>query len=262
MRALTLIILMFCLTGPVQAGTFDHEHRTWSSLLDKHVTWVNQGVASQVDYRGFVQDQAALDGYLHTLSSVSRQQFDSWSRDQRLAFLINAYNAFTVKLVTSHYPLESIKEIGGLFGSPWKQAFIPLFEQTLSLDQIEHSLIREPGAFDEPRIHFAVNCASVGCPALRSEAFAASKLDEQLEDSQRRFLSDPSRNRFDATSGHFQVSKIFDWYGADFAKRWGSLENYLLQQAAPVMTTEHSRPTETQPKTEFLDYDWSLNELS
>lgn len=261
MRTL-LLTLMFCLSGQLQANTFDHDHAQWTALLARHVAWIDQGVASQVDYRGFKQDQAALDRYLATLSSVSRQQFEGWSRNQRLAFLINAYNAFTVKLVTEHYPVESIKEIGGLFGNPWKQTFIPLLEQTLSLDQIEHSLIRQPGVFDEPRIHFAVNCASVGCPALRSEAFVAGRLDEQLEDSQRRFLRDRSRNRFDALGGRFQVSKIFDWYGEDFAKHWGSLEDYLRQQAALVVTTEQRQQTLNPLKVEFIDYDWSLNQSS
>jgi hypothetical protein len=255
-----LLILMLWLSSPLHASNFDHEHRQWTRLLEQHVSWVNQGVASTVDYQGFKQDQAELTRYLATLSDVSRPQFDGWSRDQRLAFLLNAYNAFTVQLILDHYPLESIKDIGGLFSSPWKQAFIPLLGQTLSLDQIEHSMIRAPGAYDEPRIHFAANCASVGCPALRSEAFVASTLDGQLEDSQQRFLKDRSRNRFDSASGHFQVSKIFDWYGEDFAKRWGSLDNYLIQQT-PLLTAPEQRPAANNtPKVEFLDYDWSLNQ--
>lgn len=259
MRTL-LLALLFCLSGPLQADSFDHAHAQWTGLLARHVTWINHGLASEVDYSGFKQDLAQLQGYLAELSKVSYPQYDGWRRDQRLAFLINAYNAFTVKLVIEHYPLQSIKEIGGLFGSPWKQAFIPLLGQTLSLDQIEHSLIREPGVFDEPRIHFAVNCASVGCPALRSEAFVASTLAAQLEDSQRRFLSDHSRNRFDASSGRFQVSKLFAWYGEDFAKRWGSLEDYLQQQAALLAATQQLAPLERTPKVEFLDYNWSLNQ--
>lgn len=259
MRTL-LLSLMLWLSSPLHASNFDHEHTQWSELLEQHVAWVNQGVASTVDYRGFQQDQAELASYLATLSSVSRQQFDGWSRDRRLAFLLNAYNAFTVQLILDHYPLESIKDIGGLFSSPWKQAFIPLLGQSLSLDQIEHTLIRAPGVYDEPRIHFAANCASVGCPALRSEAFVASTLDGQLEDSQQRFLKDHSRNRFDPASGRFQVSKIFDWYAEDFAKRWGSLDNYLIQQA-PLLSPPAQRPAaNSTPRIEFLDYDWSLNQ--
>ncbi|MDP2780096.1 DUF547 domain-containing protein [Devosia sp.] len=259
MRAL-LFLVMLCLSGLSFANAFEHDHPQWTALLSRHVTWVKPGFASQVDYQGLQQDQAELERYLAVLSSVQRQQYDSWNRDQRLAFLINAYNAFTLKLVTEHYPLDSIKEIGGLFASPWNQAFIPLFGQTLTLNQIEHSMIREPGEFDEPRIHFAVNCASIGCPALRPEAFVASALDAQLQDSQRRFLSDRSRNRFDAAGDHFRVSKIFDWYADDFAKQSGSLQAYLQKQATLLATAEQLEQAQRTGKVEFLDYDWSLNQ--
>ncbi|WP_177345189.1 DUF547 domain-containing protein [Pseudomonas sp. CC6-YY-74] len=195
---------------------------------------------------------------------MPHEQYDTWSRDRRLAFLINAYNAFTVKLVTENYPLESIKEIGGVFGSPWTQAFIPLFGQTLTLNQIEHSMIREPGVFDESRIHFAVNCAAIGCPALRSEAYVASELDAQLQDSQRRFLIDRIRirirNRFDAAAGHFRVSKIFDWRADDFAKQSASLQAYLQRQATWLAAAEHLEQAQSTSDVEFLDYDWSLNQ--
>lgn len=259
MRSLFLILLL-TITGLVQASTFDHSHTQWSALLAKHVEWVNRGVASEVDYPGFKQDKAALEGYLASLSNVSRDQYDGWSREQRLAFLINSYNAFTVKLVLDHYPVRSIKDIGGLFSSPWKQAFIPLVGRTLTLDQLEYSLIRAPGEFDEPRIHFAVNCASLGCPALRPEAFVAERLHDQLEDSQRRFLSDRSRNRFDANRETFLVSKIFDWYEEDFVRRWGSLEEYFNQHSALMAEQRGILQHARKSKIEFLDYDWSLNQ--
>ncbi|MDM8349478.1 DUF547 domain-containing protein [Pseudomonas sp. sp1636] len=259
MRAL-LLLVMLGLSGLSFAKPFEHNHPQWTALLARHVTWVKPGYASQVDYQGFQQDQAELDSYLAVLSNVPRQQYDTWSRDQRLAFLINAYNAFTVKLVTEHYPLDSIKDIGGVFGSPWTQAFIPLFGQTLTLNQIEHSMIREPGVFDEPRIHFAVNCASIGCPALRPDAFVASTIDAQLQDSQRRFLSDRSRNRFDAAGGHFRVSKIFDWYADDFTKQSGSLQTYLQKQATLLAAAEEQAQAQSTSKVKFLDYNWSLNQ--
>lgn len=261
MRCLVLTFLLI-VSGLVHAGTFDHSHAQWSSLLADHVIWTKRGVASKVDYMGLKQDNAALEDYLAGLSNVAPEQYDGWSREQQLSFLINSYNAFTVKLVIDHYPVASIKDIGGLFSSPWKQAFIPLLGETLTLDQLEHVLIRAPGKFDEPRIHFAVNCASVGCPALRPEAFVADRLHAQLEDSQRRFLSDRSRNRFDPEHGAFQVSKIFDWYGEDFVKRWGSLEEYLSQHSS-LLADRERLPQGSAPaaKIEFLDYDWSLNQL-
>lgn len=258
MRAL-LLLVMLSLSGLSFATPFEHRHPQWTALLARHVTWVKPGYASHVDYPGFKQDQVELDGYLAVLSNVPRKHYDNWSRDQRLAFLINTYNAFTVKLVTENYPLDSIKDIGGMFGSPWTQAFIPLFGQRLTLNQIEHSMIREPGVFDEPRIHFAVNCASIGCPALRTEAYVASELDAQLEDSQRRFLSDRTRNHFQASNGYFQVSKIFKWYADDFAKHSGSLPAYLNRQATLLAPARQLKQAQNAIKVEFLDYDWSLN---
>ena len=220
MRTL-LLALLLSMAPALQASTFDHQHQAWTTLLHRHVSWVDNGHASVVDYEALRKDSSELDSYLDTLSGVSQAEYQRWNRAQRLAFLINAYNAFTVKLVVEHYPVDSIKSIGSLFTSPWERKFIPILGQTLSLDEIEHGLIREPGVFDEPRIHFAVNCASIGCPALRDEAFTADLLEKQLEDSQTRFLSDASRNRFNSSKGHFEVSKIFDWYGADFEDQWG-----------------------------------------
>ncbi|QNH03971.1 DUF547 domain-containing protein [Pseudomonas sp. B11D7D] len=255
-----LFLLALLFSGVLQAETFDHQHRTWTRLLERHVVWLSSGHASVVDYSGFQQDMDELETYLNELSAVPSDEYRRWQVSQRLAFLINAYNAFTVKLVTDHYPVGSIKDIGGLFSSPWRQAFIPLLGQTLSLDQIEHSLIREPGVFDEPRIHFAVNCASVGCPALRNEAFVAERLDEQLEDSQRRFLSDQSRNRFDPIRQRLQISKIFDWYGEDFSREWGSLENYFNQHLTLLSPSTKQYTPQKKLRIEYLDYDWSLND--
>lgn len=259
MRSLFFCLLL-TLSGLVQAAPFDHAHGQWTALLARHVAWDAGGSSSAVDYRGFKRNEADLDGYLVVLSAVPRDQYDSWSRAQQLAFLINSYNAFTVKLIVEHYPLQSIKEVGGLLSSPWGREFIPLLGQTVSLDQIEHEVIREPGVFDDPRIHFAVNCASIGCPALRPEAFNAEQLEAQLEDSQRRFLSDHRRNRFNPEQQRFEVSMIFDWYGDDFIKRSGSLRDYLLTHIQLLSAGGAVKPTGPEPDIEFLDYDWSLNE--
>lgn len=253
-----LLLLLLLLQTPLLHGAVRDDQ--WTALLDKHVVWINNGVASQVDYAGFLSDQDALDAYLASLSAVTPAQYAHWNADQQLAFLLNAYNAFTVKLILQHYPLDSIREIGGLFSNAWQQPFIPLLGKTLTLDDIEHGMIRAPGVFDEPRIHFAVNCASIGCPALLREAFVADRLDAQLADAEQRFLSDRSRNRFNPERRHFEVSKIFKWYGADFAKKWGSLDAYLQRHAAlladPAALTIAGKTSEI----EFTDYDWALNQ--
>ncbi|MCQ4260456.1 DUF547 domain-containing protein [Stutzerimonas stutzeri] len=260
MKTLFLWTLL-ALSGWAQAASFDHSHHDWSILLERHVQWTRSGVTSEVDYPAFAKDRTELDAYLLQLSSVSRAQFEQWSRDERLAFLINAYNAFTVQLILDHYPIESIKEIGNLFRSPWKRRFISLLDETLSLDDVEHGLIRQPGRYDEPRIHFVVNCASLGCPALRPSALTAVQLDEQLNDSLERFLRDRQRNRFDPRANRLEVSRIFDWYAVDFERKAGSVWRYLADRALWLSDD----PAQQQRirdgvELEFLDYDWRLNE--
>lgn len=243
---------------------FEQSHAAWNALLNKHVVVAPGGAASRVNYAGFRADQAALQGYLDELSSVTQAEYHGWKREQRLAFLINAYNAFTVKLVLTRYPdLASIKDLGSLLSSPWKKEFFTLLGAARSLDGVEHGLIRAPGAFDEPRIHFAANCASIGCPMLRAEAYVADRLEAQLEDAARRFLSDRTRNRFDAPSGALQVSKIFDWYGGDFDKSAArSVAGFLARYADLLADAGAGRTLvrDGRAPVRFLDYDWKLND--
>ncbi|MEM7376468.1 MAG: DUF547 domain-containing protein [Pseudomonadota bacterium] len=256
-RALSLIALLL-LSPALLARPFDHEHAAWSELLDKHVRWID-GVASQVDYAGMAADQAALDAYLEALSAVTPRTYRNWTRDQQLAFLINAYNAFTVDLVLTQYPdLNSIKQIGGFFKSPWKIEIGKLLGQPRTLDEIEHEMIREEGVFDEPRIHAAVVCASIGCPALRTDAFTAERLDIQLEDSIVRFLSDRSRNRLRGED--LQVSKIFDWYGDD----WDDLTAFFARHAVILADDAAGQRLIRNGAydLDFLSYDWDLNDVS
>lgn len=260
--------LLACLLAllPLTAGAaFDHSHAAWTALLKRHVVLVDGGKASQADYAGFARDRAALRAYLVGLSSVTRAEFDAWTKPQQLAFLINAYNAFTVELILTRYPeLASIRDLGSLFSSPWKQKFFTLLGEKRHLDWIEHEVIRRPGAYDEPRIHFAVNCASVGCPMLREEAFVAERLDAQLEEQTRRFLSDRSRNRYDPQAGKLLVSQIFDWYGGDFAaghRGIASLKQFLGMYADLLADAAADRDKVRQGRAAvgFIDYDWALN---
>ena len=257
------LVLLAGALGPVWA--FDHGHAAWDRLLERHVEWVADGTASEVDYAGFQSDARELQAYLDSLSAVTVAEFSGWSRDQRLAFLINAYNAFTVQLILTRYPdLQSIRELGSFFSSPWKKRFFTLLGAQHSLDDIEHGMIRRPGAYDEPRIHFAVNCASIGCPALADEAFVADRLDAQLQDCLRRFLSDRSRNRYNSKSDTLEVSKIFDWYGEDFEPQFGSVRGFLARYDQLLADSDpaRSRIRSQETKLRFLDYDWKLNSLS
>lgn len=268
MRFLKLLLVLALLVGTAQARAqgFDHNHTAWNALLAKHVKPFNQGNASAVDYTALKAEHAALKAYLGTLSAVGEADYSKWSKAQRLAFLINAYNAFTVELILTKYPeLESIKDLGSVFSSPWKKKFFTLLGQERNLDDIEHGMIRAPGAFDDPRIHAGVVCASIGCPMLRPEAFTPDQLDAQLDDGMRRFLADSTRNRFDAASGRLQVSKIFDWYGKDFEKGhkgYDSLKATFARHAAQLAATPEAQAKVRSGdyKLDFLDYDWKLND--
>jgi Protein of unknown function, DUF547 len=188
-----------------------------------------------------------------------------------MAFLINAYNGFTVELILQNYPTKSIKDIGGTFDDRWKRKFFKLLGQDSYLNKIEHEMLRKPGAFDEPRVHFAVNCASIGCPALRDEAFTADKIDKQLEEQTTRFLSDRSRNRYDIKSGKLEVSMIFKWFKEDWESGYKgfdgktpaikSREDYFARYAKLLADApaDQQKVADGKAGISFMDYDWSIN---
>ena len=262
---IALFLMLACGASVARAqGSFDHEHRAWSALLAKHVLLRDSGRASQVRYRGFAADRATLKAYLDSLSRVTPSDYAGWTKPQQLAFLINAYNAFTVEKILTRYPdLKSIRDFGTLFGNPWKDRFFMLLGKSQNLDGIEHETIRAPGVFEEPRIHFAANCASIGCPALREEAYTAARLDAQLEDQTRRFLSDRSRNRF--VAGTLEVSRIFDWYAKDFSLGWKGVtspQQFFAKYADLLADREEDRQSVRDGRLpiRYLDYDWALND--
>jgi hypothetical protein len=257
------------LTAPaVHADGFDHSHAAWTALLRKHVVVLRGGQASQLRYAALSADRAALMAYLSTLSSVSQPAFDAFDKPQRMAFLINAYNAFTVDLILGKYPaLSSIKDLGSVFSSPWKPKGIALLGTKVSLDDIEHGMLRLRGRYDDPRVHFAVNCASIGCPPLREEAFVAGRLDAQLDEQALRFMSDRTRNRFDPAQGRLEVSKIFDWYGEDFTlghRGISSLPAFMARYAGVLADApaDRERVRSQQAAVTFLPYDWKLNDAA
>ena len=264
-KRLVLTLVLTTISGIVQA--FDHDHTVWDGLLKRHVVLISEGNASQVDYAGLSAQRNELKRYLDTLSGVSEDRYQGWSKAQRLAFLINAYNAFTVELILTAYPdIKSIKDLGNLFQSSWKKSFFVLLGEKRHLDNLEHELIREPGVFDEPRIHFAVNCASIGCPMLRDEAYTAERLELQLADAMDRFLSDSSRNRFDSKENSLQVSRIFDWYGQDFEqghRGFTSLQATFARFAERLTRDPQSvqRIRAGDYRIVFFDYDWGLNDV-
>jgi hypothetical protein len=249
------------------AQGFDHSHAAWETLLGKHVKSISDGNASQVDYKGFMQDRNALQAYLKSLSAVSADEYNGWSKAQKFAFLANAYNAFTIEKILTRYPnLKSIRDFGNVFGNPWKDRFFTLLGKQQNLDGIEHETLRTPGAFDDPRVHVAVNCASIGCPMLGTHAFTADKLDAQLDDLFKRFMSDRSRNRYNAKTHTAEISHIFDWYGKDFSqghKGFSSVADVAARYADQLADAPEDRAALRDKKASiaFLDYDWSLNDV-
>ena len=255
-----LLVLLLMPWSAAFADT-DFDHGTWNTLLQEHVEWRRDGAASVVDYDGFAADRDTLQAYLQRLSAVSPERFQSLPKDARLAFLINAYNAFTVELILRQDPRPaSIRDIGSFFRGPWKQRFFSLLGERRTLDELEHELIRGNPALMDARIHFAVNCASVGCPALRPEAYTGTRLQAQLDDATRRFLADRQRNRY--RDDTLEVSPIFDWYQGDFEQAAGSLGAWLADHGDALGVPPAARASlrDGDLEIDFLDYDWSLND--
>jgi hypothetical protein len=262
LRRLLLKMLLPLAALPAYAETpFDHRYAAWDALLKKHVRWLPDNKQSRVDYAGFKAERAQLKAVLDAMSAVPKAEFDTWTREQRMAFLINAYNAFTIELILTKYPdLKSIKDLGSFLQSPWKKKFYTLLDEPRHLDWIEHEQLRP--LYKDPRVHAAVNCASIGCPALRDEAFVAGKLDAQLDDGMLRFMSDRTRNR--VNGGRLEVSSIFKWFREDWEqghRGFDRVEDLYAKYAAQLTddAAEQARLRARALPVSHLDYDWSLN---
>jgi Protein of unknown function, DUF547 len=255
-----LVLLLVLLSGLAQAR-FDHGHADWDALLKKHVQWLPDNKQSRVDYAAFKADRVALKIVLDGMSAVPKAEFDTWSREQRMAFLINAYNAFTVELILTKYPdLKSIKDLGSFVQSAWRKKFFTLLGEPRHLDWIEHEQLRP--LYNDPRVHAAVNCASIGCPALRNEAFTAARLEAQLDDGMSRFLGDRTRNR--VNGARLEVNAIFKWFKEDFEKGhkgFSKVEDVFAKFALQLSDKpeEQARLRDKTLPVTHLDYDWSLN---
>lgn len=242
-------MLVILAAGGAAADSFDHTHNHWTDALRRFV------VDGRVDYARLKTNRADLDKYLGELASVPLREFQSWNTNQQLAFLINLYNAETVQLIIDHYPVDSIKDIGGWMTKPWDLKCVNLFGKTVTLDTIEHGMIRKN--YKEPRIHFALVCAARGCPPLRSEAYVAEQLDAQLDDQVLVFLATPEKNRIDTENKTLYLSPIFKWYGEDFQKYTRGVQ-YFLSRYYPKVDERALR--DGAYKIYYTDYDWSLND--
>lgn len=222
-------------SGIIEIKNQNFNHNLWTDLLQKHVS-----VNGNVDYKGFKMNNQKLQEYIGLLASNVPNGV--WTKEEKLAYWINTYNALTVDLIIRNYPVKSIKDID----DPWEQRLWQLGDKTYSLEEIEHEILRK---MNEPRIHFAIVCASFSCPKLQNTAFTAVDLDAQLTAATKEFLADSNRNEISENS--IRISKIFDWFSKDFTKN-GSLIDFLNQYSKVNITPN--------AKKRYKDYNWALNE--
>jgi len=219
------------------------DHTLYGELLNKYV---KDGV---VDYQGFKHQEAKLDEYLRVLENTKVSEL---SRDEQFAFYVNAYNAWTINLILSAYPgIDSIKDLGNIFKSPWEKEIVRINGKVLTLDAVEHEILR--AQFKDPRVHFAINCASKSCPPLISEPYRGGTLDRQLDDATRAFINDPKSNYLKGNK--LYVSKIFKWFSEDFNNE---VVAFFLKYAEGNFRKE-LEAQEDKLRIVYLSYDWSLN---
>lgn len=222
----------------LKTGQIDYS--TWASLLKTYV-----------DDKGFVNYKALKDNEAELLKFTAylskNTPTSSWTKTEKKAYYINAYNAFTLELVIKHYPVKSIKNIGSLLNSAFKKKFIPFKGELISLDAIEKDMLLPMG---DARVHFAVNCASLSCPKLLNQAYWPDMLDEQLEERTKDFLSS-SKNSI--SKSELKLSKIFKWYKSDFENEAENVVSFINNYTSTIINPEAD--------IEYLDYNWQLNSI-
>jgi hypothetical protein len=233
------------------AAEFDQTHALFTGMLTNYVK------DARVNYAALKAHPQDLNRYLDQVAAVSKVEFKKWNEPQQIAFLSNAYNAYTLRLIIDHYPLKSIKDIGNIINGPWDQPVVKLFGETMDLNTVEHKILRVNYA--EPRLHFVLICAAKGCPPLRNEAYVGARLEEQLVAQAKQFLAESAKNRIAAAERTVYLSPILKWYGGDFEKKSGSvlaaLKPYWPEKSAAALAKGDF-------KIRYTDYDWSLNEQS
>jgi hypothetical protein len=258
----------------VKSDSFDHSYSTYNSLLNRYVK------DARVNYEGFINSRAEFETFLRALGSVDENDFENWTQEQRLAFWINAYNAFTIKAIINHYPIKRSFSLIGIFYAPpnsilqikgvWTKLQFRAAGKMVTLDEIEHQILRKE--FNEPRIHMAINCASISCPDLSDEAYVPERLEQQLAEASINFVNNPEKGVYvDEQSGKVKFSKIFKWFGDDFINNFGNkklFNNYSLKENAVLnFTSDYLESQQTKEylmknrlKIGYLGYDWHLNQ--
>ncbi|BBH54562.1 DUF547 domain-containing protein [Fluviispira sanaruensis] len=211
-----------------------------------------------VDYKNLKENSVDLNNFIKNMSTIKNSDYQKLTYNEKLAFLINAYNALTLKLIIDNYPLKSIRDIGGVLSNPWKKRFFTLLEKYHYLDEIEHNIIRKD--FHEPRIHFALVCASKGCPSLAKNVFLPENLQNQLQIAATNFLENKKKNYYKSEEHKLYLSSIFKWYGDDFKEKYKSFNNFVIENISKDNNIK-IQIKRSKLKIEFLEYDWNLNDI-
>lgn len=245
----TALAFLSARAGAATTRGFDLTHARLAGVLSATVT---NGL---VDYAHIKAQPAELDAYLADVAAIPAEDFARWNREDRLALLLNLYNAQTLRLIADHYPVSSVRSIGVLPGAVWRKLVVRFSGQVISLDHLEHRITR--AEYHEPRLHFALVCAALGCPPLREEPYVGARLGRQLDDQGRRFLAQTDKNRFEPATGTLWLSPIFKWFKEDFLSDGGTLENYVQ----PFLPDHAGRELSAAQRVRirFTDYDWTLN---
>jgi len=244
-------LLVVCGLGSYAAFAEPIGNEELAAVLAAHVE------DGRVDYAALQAEPQQLNGWLERVAQVNREDFIHWSSASQQSFLINVYNAATLKLIIENYPVDSIKDIGGFFSGPWSKKFVQLFGEAVSLDYVEHDVLRND--YNEPRLHFALVCAAKGCPPLLAEPYEAKTLDAQLDQRGYLFFLNSQKNRVAADQGIVYLSPIFKWFKEDFGDDRIAVLDYVKnwfpkEQVAGIDFSRY--------QLRYTDYDWSLNDIA
>jgi hypothetical protein len=232
----------------------DLNHSKWNTLLSETVVTSQNKQVTRLNYALLKTKDAQLSSYLNDLSAVTEAEFKAVSRNDQMAFLINAYNAGIAKLIVDKYPISSIKKIGIPLVGPWKNTFIKLFGRSMSPDDLEHGTLRKN--YQDSRIHFGVNCASVSCPSLRASAYTGSQIQAQLNEQAQLFFENKSENSYDPVKSELRLNSILKWFREDFTKTDDSELVTYVARYLPALSS-----TTAKIKIIYNEYDWTLNDI-
>ncbi len=243
---LTLLLLPLS----VVAADLDELNKPYQEVLK---SFVQNGL---VDY-GSLKDKDAIERFLEEGSKITQNEFGQWTEEAKLAYLINLYNAYTLKLIKDHYPIKSIKDINLKGAGPWDIPIVKYLGKDITLNQLEYDIILKE--YDEPRVHFALVCAALGCPVLLNKPYTGEMLDTQLEEQTKLFLGDKTKNYYEQGKNTLHLSPIFKWFGPQFDTKYGSVLEFVTPH---IPGLEDARGAGQAVSIEYTDYDWSLNDIT